>query len=250
METKKFEKTLKSKNALNINDEYILFRDLELYSFKTEISIQFENYEELYKHKIDNVSIKEIIEAKDSFDFLLDGGRGVNSGSMGGGFNHAGRERGKKADFKRMYSAEFNIGGKNRSYEKTLDRFKEKYAKAEREYGVEVDDAGFVHQHVQGTSTSVYIGASKGNTIIHNHPSGGNFSDTDLISTASDSSKGIVAVGTKKVYSFSKTNKFKSKEFIKAVKKAKWPTKYNYDKGADWWLKKNAKEYGYVYSAK
>lgn len=250
METRNFERILKNKNALNINDEYILFRDLELYSFITETSVYFKDYEDLYKHKIEDVSIKEIIEAKESFDFLLDGGRGSSSGSMGGGFNHAGRERGKKAIFEQMYSAEFNVGGKNRSYEKVLEHFKNKYANADREYGVEVDDNGFVHQHVQGTSSSVSIGASKGNTIIHNHPSGGNFSDTDLISTASDSSKGIVAVGNKKSYSFSKTNKFKSKEFIKAVKKAKWPTRYDYDKGADWWLKKNAKEYGYIYSAK
>lgn len=36
---------------------------------------------------------------------------------------------------------------------------------------------------------------------------------------------------------------------LKAVKKAQWPAKYSYDKGADWWLKKNAKKYGYKYSA-
>lgn len=50
------------------------------------------------------------------------------------------------------------------------------------------------------------------------------------------------------LYSFFKTKNFKSKEFIKAVKKAKWPANLNYDKGADWWLKKNAKTYGYKYS--
>lgn len=30
---------------------------------------------------------------------------------------------------------------------------------------------------------------------------------------------------------------------------AKWPTKYDYNKGADWWLKKNQRTYGYKYSS-
>lgn len=48
---------------------------------------------------------------------------------------------------------------------------------------------------------------------------------------------------------FEKTDKFNPNKFVKAVKKAQWPAKYSYDKGADWWLKKNAKKYGYKYSA-
>ena len=29
---------------------------------------------------------------------------------------------------------------------------------------------------------------------------------------------------------------------------AKWPAHYNYEDGADWWLRKNAKKYDYSYS--
>ena len=106
----------------------------------------------------------------------------------------------------------------------------------------------------KGGSTSVPIRGAKGEMLIHNHPSGGNFSDSDLIVVASGSEKGIVAVGSntsnRMRYTFTKNKNFKSKEFIKAVKKAQWPREYSYDKGADWWLRKNAKEYGYSYSAK
>ena len=44
-------------------------------------------------------------------------------------------------------------------------------------------------------------------------------------------------------------DKFKAKEFAKAVNRAQWPKNLSYDKGADWWLRKNAKTYGYKYSA-
>lgn len=50
-------------------------------------------------------------------------------------------------------------------------------------------------------------------------------------------------------YSIVKTKNFKAKEFAKAVNKAQWPKNLSYDKGADWWLRKNAKTYGYKYSA-
>lgn len=89
---------------------------------------------------------------------------------------------------------------------------------------------------------------SKGQVVIHNHPSGGAFSKADLLHVASTNEHGIVAVGNKGNYILTKTKTFQSKEFIKAVNKAQWPIKYDYDKGADWWLKKNAKKFGYNYS--
>lgn len=147
--------------------------------------------------------------------------------------------------------AEFNAvtGSRYKSYEKTLEKFNEKYANADHEYGITIDEDGYVHRHIEGGKTSVGISGSKGQMIVHNHPSGGNFSDSDLIVVASGSEKGIVATGSKKTYTFTKTKNFKSKEFTKAVKKAQWPVEYDYDKGADWWLRQNAKKYGYKYTA-
>ena len=38
---------------------------------------------------------------------------------------------------------------------------------------------------------------------------------------------------------------------IKGISNAKWDTeKYSYNTGADWWLKKNQKKYGYTYTSK
>lgn len=137
-----------------------------------------------------------------------------------------------------------------KSYNDTLRMFANKYKNADHEYGVAVDDDGFVHKHVEGRSTSVSMVAKRGEMMLHNHPNGGNFSDTYLITTATHDIKGVVAVGSKKTYSFVKGQHFKAKEFAKAVKKAKWPKNLGYNEGADWWLRRNAKEYGYKYTAR
>lgn len=256
MELKKFEKLLKDNNAIRLTEDYIIFNDLELYSFVRQKGIKFKTIEDLYEYKIENNSVKDIILKTEKFVQRFDGGRGSSSsnGNMAGGFNHASNRGRKKEIGEVKYPAEFNVGSKFNSYEDVLDRFQKKYKDANIEYGITVDDMGYVHRHIQGGSTSVNIGGNKGEMVIHNHPSGGNFSDSDLISTASDQSKGIVATSSntkkKSTYTFTKTNKFKAKEFIKAVKKAKWPADLSYNKGADWWLKKNQKTYGYNYSHK
>ena len=51
-------------------------------------------------------------------------------------------------------------------------------------------------------------------------------------------------------YHIRKNENFKPKAFIKAVRNAKWPAEYDYNKGADWWLKKNQRAFGYKYSSK
>lgn len=177
---------------------------------------------------------------------------------MGGGFNHAPRNRGRKSENygETQFPARLNVAGQRfKSYEKTLAQFEKMYKDADIEYGASVDDQGFAKRLIKGGSTSVPISGGKGEMLIHNHPSGGNFSDSDLIAVASGQEKGIVATGSnvkkdRMRYTFTKNKNFKSKDFIKAVKKAQWPSNLNYDKGADWWLRKNAKTYGYTYSAK
>ena len=84
--------------------------------------------------------------------------------------------------------------------------------------------------------------------ILHNHPSGGHFSDADLISTSMDArSKGIVATSTKAQYTFEKGTHFKANAFVKAVKNAIMKGT-SYDDAVDKWLKGNAKKYGYKYT--
>lgn len=259
MELKQFEETLKNNNALRLNEELLLFNDLELYNLNTDESIIYENLEQLYDSTIEGINFKDFILNKENFYIKLDGGRGSGSSNtkMGGGFSHADRRRGKGGEDygKTQFPARLNVAGQRyKSYEKTLAQFEKMYKDADVEYGASVDSQGFAQRLIKGGSTSVPIHGAKGEMLIHNHPSGGNFSDSDLIVVASGSEKGIVAVGSntsnRMRYTFTKTNKFKSKEFIKAVKKASWPSNLNYDKGADWWLRKNAKTYGYTYSAK
>lgn len=260
MELKTFEKTLSNNNALRFSEDYILFNDLELYNLTNDNSIRFETFEDLYNYKLDNETIREFILNKEQFEIRLDGGRGSGSSNskMGGGFTSA-DQRGRKSEKygNTQFPARLNTetGGRYKSYEKTLAKFEKMYKDANIEYGASIDEQGFAHRLIQGGSTSVPISGAKGEMLVHNHPSGGNFSKQDLISIASGQEKGIVAVGsnTSKArmrYTITKGNNFKSKDFIKAVNKAQWPKEYSYDKGADWWLRRNAKTYGYKYSAK
>lgn len=254
MKIEKFIKLFETNNAISITEDLILFSDMELYSFSKREGKQYKNIYELCKERPD---VLQVIETTEDFTLVIHGGRGASSGGlsgkMGGGFTSAGGGRGGGFG-ETLLNATLNVNtNKKYSIDGVLERFREKYGNAEIEYGIAVDDLGYVYTHRQGNSTSVAISGTKGQTIIHNHPSGGNFSDADLVSTASTQEKGIIATSsaTNKVatYRFEKTQKFNSKEFIKAVKKAKWPVEYSYDKGADWWLSKNQQKYGYKYSA-
>ena len=259
MELRIFEKALKHNNALRLNENLLLFNDLEIYNLKTDKSIVFKNKEELYKYKIDEQSFKDFILNKKEFTVEFDGGRGSGSSNekMGGGFTSADQRGRKSEDYgKKEFPAKLNTGSQRyKSYEKTLSNFEKLYKNANIEYGATIDEQGFATRHLRGGSTSVPIGGIKNEMVIHNHPSGGNFSKKDLISIASGPEKGIVAVGSnvkknRMRYTITKAKNFKAKDFIKAVNRAKWPSRLSYDKGADWWLRKNAKAYGYKYSAR
>ena len=191
---------------------------------------------------------------EDIEEFTLQGGRGSSSSSSGKmGFGNAPGRKGNNRE--ELLPAELNIKqAKGNSIDKVLKRFEAKYGDADREYAISVDEQGYVHQHIKGGRHSVGISGDKGETIIHNHPSGSNFSKADLENVASTQAKGIVATSsnktTKGTYSFYKTDKFKAKEFIKALNKASWDKSIGYNKGVQNWLKKNQKTYGYKYSAR
>lgn len=177
------------------------------------------------------------------------GGRG-SSGAMGGGFDD-GPKGSKKTEGKAMFPAYFNKQGRFASVEGAEKIFSDKYKNADKEYGISVDKEGFVHKASSGGSGSVKIYTTgKEQTIIHNHPSGGNFSLPDLKNFSRDTHcKAAKAVGPKITYSISKTNKFDHKRFKAACEKAKWPKRLSYDKGAEWWLKRNQKAFGYKYES-
>jgi len=255
MEISYFKQLLETNNAITIFKDVLVFNDYELDIYNNNLNTEFRNktFDDLLDCHVSpagNKTVREIVESSNQFYNAYSGGRGsssISSGPMGGGFGHAsGDEKGKLTSVK--YASEFNVGGRFQHYDDMLSLFNKKYASADHEYGIVVNSEGFVTSHIEGGKSSVRIGGGAGDMVIHNHPSAGNFSDTDLISTASTQEKGIVATGTKYTYTMTKNKNFNAKAFIKAVKKAQWPTKYDYDKGSDWWLKKNAKSLGYTYS--
>lgn len=248
-----FAKILAGNNAVRISDNLIIFNDFELYDMTEDEEKKYDSLEALLA---DNESVKKLIEDAEYFALRWNGGRGASSSSkdMGGGFDNA--QEGGGDHSKTLLNAELNFGtaGGN-SLTAVLGRFKQKYGNADREYGAAVDDQGFVHYMRKGNRHSVTYenGVLKDMTVVHNHPSGSNFSKADLMSTATTGAKGIVATSSNskinKTYHLQKNQNFKAKEFVKAVNKAQWPKKYSYDKGADWWLKRNQKAYGYKYSS-
>lgn len=173
-------------------------------------------------------------------------------GPMGGGFTNA-RKYGKEDPGSVKYPAEFNVLGV-RNQTKTINEIIKKYITADREYGLSVDEHGFTHRHVEGQRTSVAISAAGENhMVVHNHPSGGSFSKSDLLNMSQDrSASGVVAVGRRDnrnyIYKAQKTNKFDAVGWSKAVSRAKWPKKLDYSDGVQWWMRRNASKYGVKFS--
>lgn len=186
----------------------------------------------------------------------LSGGRGSSSGSGGGTFKfgHASGGNAKGGEDAYLPPAIANTKIKSKSLEGALDEFKKNHLLANREFSYSVDEQGFVTGYNKGDAHSVAVpshgkqGRGRKNMVIHNHPSGGAFSDADLLNTAADRRvSGIIASGKKHDYKFEKGTHFKADAFTKAVKNAKMTGK-DYDDAVDKWLKKNQKTYGYKYS--
>lgn len=247
-------------NSFQLTDNLIVFRKpLEIWNEETDESIKFKNIEELLKYKIDGVTVWEIIEQKDTLygDLILHGGRGSGSGNnqthswRGAGGSGFGSGEGNTPYH---FPAEANVNIKTKTYDEALKEFSKKYASADHEYAYEVDMEGFVHRYHEGGKSAVHVDGmtfNKKTAIIHNHPSGSNFSPPDLLNMATTQSGGVVAVGSKYTYSVFKTDgRFKSNEFVKMVKKAEREGVKGKDMndGVHQLLKANQKKYGYRYT--
>lgn len=229
---------------------YILFRKpLELWNDETGESIYFKKIPEMLFHTVEGETIADIIARTEQLNIpLLTGGRGASSGASGTfKFGHA-NDKGGGND-KALPPAAANVRIKSKTPEAAMAEFRQKHGASDHEWAYEVDDQGFVHQYVEGGRSSVGIWSKSRNTmILHNHPGGGHFSDSDLISVSMQrQAKGIVASTTKYNYIFQKGTHFKANEFVKAVKSATMKGS-SYDDAVHKWLTKNQKKYGYKYS--
>lgn len=219
----------------------------ELYDPRTGRSRDVGGVDRLLEEKVDGRTVAEIVGDND-YRLLVefDGGRGSSSeSSQTFKFGHADNN----GDVLRavLFPAEFNDGDKFQSFEKALDKFRERHAGSDHEYGITVDADGFVHQYIEGGSSSVAITGREGQMIIHNHPSDSAFSDSDLLHVSQVAGeRGIVASGTSGDYIFEKGPKFDGVGFAKAVKSAQMNGK-DYNDAVDKWLTKNQDRFGYKY---
>ena len=222
--------------------------DNELYDPRTGKSRFVDGLDGLLEEKIDGRTVREIVEDED-YTMLVefDGGRGSSSeSSQTFKFGHA-SGGGKDSLRSVKFPAEFNDGDKYQSFEKALDKFRERHAESDHEYGITVDEDGYVHRYVEGGATSVAISGRDGQIVIHNHPNDSAFSDTDLLSMAQVAGeRGIVASGKSGDYIIEKTSHFDGAAFAKAVKSAQMKGK-DYNDAVDKWLTKNEDKYGYKY---
>lgn len=222
----------------------------------TDITVNFKSVNDMLKYEIDGATVEEMIKALDKpHTPQLSGSRGAKSGANGTfKFNHARGEGGKTGNGKALLPAQANVRIESKSLEGALAEFKRRHLDSDHEWAYEVDSNGYVHQYVEGDTSSVAISGSarlrrgESSMIIHNHPGGGAFSDSDLLSvSANRQEKGIIASGKNYDYKFEKGTHFKAAQFTKAVKTAVMSGK-DYDDAVDKWLKKNQSKYGYKYS--
>lgn len=185
-------------------------------------------------------------------DLQFFGGRGSGSysavfkDSSGGSSSNTTEDL--PARMNRMYN------GNQMSQEHTVQTFKDAHLTSSTEHLIVYDDDGAVSAYRHGDSGSVSVGGIdlRGKTTLHNHPDDGwsHFSGGDLKTWADPyGEKRMVVTSRKADYTITKTAKFDSSGFLKAMQNAK--TKHtDYDKAVDTFLKQNAKKYGYTYTSK
>ena len=247
----KFKEEFARLNGVYATEKVVLLREpLELYSLATGETIErFNSLDDALSYKLDGKTIEQLVSNWSEIVFIRDGGRGGSSGMQTFSFGHAGGGGGGHDTPDLPSRMNVRLNGASRSPEDMLRAFREAHVNDSYESGVAVDEHGFVTRYVHGGATSVGINGRKGEMIYHNHPGkiGGNFSDSDLISTSMSAERGIVASGREGDYKFVKTHKFRASEFVKAVKNARMQGK-DYNDAAHRWLKANQKKYGYKYS--
>ena len=130
-----------------------------------------------------------------------------------------------------------------------LDTFRAAHVNDRKEHAIVVDENNYVYQYIHGARHSVGIDANKlqkGQTVIHNHPSGSNFSDQDLLMTAQGKHRSVIASTKTGDYVFVKGDRFKPREFVAAMSSAKMKGS-DYNDATHKWLRRNQKKYGYKY---
>lgn len=250
MQLEQFKREFRNVTAVMFGKDYALFhKPLRFVNLETEETVKFDTLDDALAYELGGKTLAQRIAAMDSLNYGLDGGRGSGSGlNKTFKFGHAPHGNGNGSNSVKDLPAKLNVRVpiNKKSPEAALEAFRQLHALSNTEFGVTVDEQGFITQYVKGDATSVGIWGKKGEMVYHNHPSGGAFSDSDLLSTSASAQKGIVASGKNGDYIFVKGGHFDAQKFMSAVKNAKMSGK-DYDDAVDKWLTKNQKKYGYTY---
>lgn len=260
MDRDKFRYAIRDVDAVQLAENAILFRNpLRIVEFfedtaKTTFFSRFReellDFDDVFDYVVSSVgqTVGTIIDGMSTVFPVLNGGGGGGSGMNTFKFNHAGGNA-KGEDTVSRFPAEANVRIKAKSEEGALEEFADRFQLADHEFLYAVDSQGFVHQFNEGQTSSVGInGSVRGLTIMHNHPSGGAFSDTDMISFAMTGAKSIIASGKNGDYILKRGTHFKPEQFVRAVKNAR-PQGKDYDDAARRWLgdKNRQKKYGFTF---
>lgn len=247
-----FRHEFKSNGAVTIGKYTLWYKSLNLWNEETDEIIHFKSLDDALLFEIDGKTIKDIVAEADMtlFQMILEGGSGNGSGATKSfSFGHADQRGNGNADLGRDdLPARMNTKIKTKNEHEAIQAFRKQHDNSDTEHGMTVDRDGFVNGYNHGGATAVaFPRYNKGDLMVHNHPSGGHFSDTDLLSMSKVSVRGVVATNPKGYYKVEKSNHFKAEAFARGVRNAKMKGK-SYDDAVDRWLKQNQKKYGYKYT--
>lgn len=228
---------------------FLCTRPLRLWDGETDKTVKFKSMREAWDYIFDGAkTVAAAFSDIETFELpALSGRKGGSSDLKDFKFDHA---RGGDFPFRRkILNAEANTRIKVKTEADAIKYFSDLYSNADHEYGMAIDEQGYVHNYIEGGETAVAIHGKKGNFILHNHPvsSAANaaFSDGDLISISRGRESGIAAISKFGDYYFRKNGgHFRSAEFERAVKRAKLRGT-DYSDAVRRWLTANQKTYGY-----
>lgn len=224
-------------------------RPLRCEDLETNTVTKIKSLKEAWAFRFDG--IRTVAEAWAGIErFELPALQGRKGGSAEGmrqfRFNHA-RGGDEYAETPPHFSAEANTRIKVKTEQNAIDYFAQQYRNADHEYGMSIDPQGFVHDYQEGGRSSVGLFGIKGTFMVHNHPSGGAFSDSDLIAISRDQSSGIAAIGKGGDYYIRKKGgHFRGAAFERAVRNAR-PQGRDYDDAVRRWLTAHQKKFGYTF---
>jgi len=237
MQISTFRYYFKRLSGVFISDKVVLFRKpLQLYSLATDkVIADFKSLDDAFAFTVGSKTLAQIINGWKRIPIMA-----------------------KTKDLPARMNV--RLSGASRSYDDMLREFTKAHGGAGMEHGITVDTQGFTTQYIHGTTGAVAISGRTGEIVIHNHPAGGwpTFSKEDVIATAMEGSRGIVAVSTPAgrsadtakyagTYTFVKGQRFNASGFVKGVNSAKLSGK-DYNDAVDKWLRANQKKYGYTYT--